>query len=246
MLCEILSIEPSMFKSARGNTCGGLATVATDKIYANPRSCCESELGWLFVEFCEAESFKSECYGGTGLYYRGDSAGVENCVKDCDPESGDKSCGGIVKEAWVVLHDTPEDCCTHEYDWIDNGLCAARSTLSPLNKYWADKTNAKCEDDSVNPTTDLSAAIYNSIESCCSKGLSWLTEAECLSASGMETTGLGTNKYYVDFTSEQCSQDCEGPAPCGGLTKQWNVLYDTEDECCKQIWWIAKRDCVKE
>ena len=199
---------------------------------------------------------------------------MENCVKDCDPESklsllsdsiialsyltsechfllitslgGDRSCGGIVKEAWVVLHDTPEDCCTHEYDWIDNDLCAARSTLSPLNKYWADKTNAKCEDDSVNPTTDLSAAIYNSIESCCSEGLSWLTEAECLSASGMDSTGLGTNKYYVDFASEQCSQDCEGPAPCGGLTKQWNILYSTADECCEQIWWIAKKDCVKE
>ena len=35
----------------------------------------------------QAESFKSECYGGTGLYYRGDSVGVNNCVKDCDPAS---------------------------------------------------------------------------------------------------------------------------------------------------------------
>eukprot|EP00956_Cyclotella_meneghiniana_P027242 scaffold60710_cov51-Cyclotella_meneghiniana.AAC.1 len=74
-------------ESGRGNTCGGLADVATDRIYANPRSCCEFELGWLFVEFCEAESFKSECYGGTGRYYRGDSVGVNNCVKDCDPAS---------------------------------------------------------------------------------------------------------------------------------------------------------------
>eukprot|EP00956_Cyclotella_meneghiniana_P028096 scaffold64738_cov66-Cyclotella_meneghiniana.AAC.1 len=40
-------------ESGMGNTCGGLANVVTDKIYANPRSCCESELGWLFVEFCE-------------------------------------------------------------------------------------------------------------------------------------------------------------------------------------------------
>ena len=159
---------------------------------------------------------------------------------------GDRSCRGIVEEAWVVLHDTPENCCTHEYNWIDNELCAARSTHSTLNKYWADKTNGKCEDDSVNPTTDLSAAIYESIESCCSEGLSWLTEAECLSASGMDMTGLGSDKYYVDFVNEQCIKDCEGSAPCGGFAKEFNVLYGSEDECCEQLWWIAKRDCVKE
>eukprot|EP00956_Cyclotella_meneghiniana_P006259 scaffold8187_cov42-Cyclotella_meneghiniana.AAC.5 len=204
--------------ASRGKTCGGLANVGTDKIYSTLRSCCESELGWLFVEFCEAEPFKSECYGGTGLYYCGDSVGVKNCVKDCDPQNGDRLCRGIVKEAWVVLHDTPEDCCTREYDWIDNDLCAARSTHSTLNKYWADKRNDKCEADS----------------------------AECLSVSGMDMTGLGIYKYYVDFVNEQCSQDCEGPAPCGGLKKQWNILYGSEDECCEQLWWIAKRDCVKE
>jgi hypothetical protein len=35
----------------------------------------------------QAESFVSSCYAGTGLYYRGDSAGVEVCVRDCDPAS---------------------------------------------------------------------------------------------------------------------------------------------------------------
>ena len=39
------------------------------------------------MTFHQAESFKSECYGGSGLYYRGDSVGVNVCVKDCDPES---------------------------------------------------------------------------------------------------------------------------------------------------------------
>ena len=39
------------------------------------------------MTFHQAESFKSECYGGSGLYYRGDSADVNVCVKDCDPNS---------------------------------------------------------------------------------------------------------------------------------------------------------------
>ena len=42
--------------SGEGNTCGGRADVFSDKLYANPRSCCESELAWRFVEFCEVSS----------------------------------------------------------------------------------------------------------------------------------------------------------------------------------------------
>ena len=36
-----------------GGVCGGLADVASDRLYADPKSCCESELAWRFVEFCE-------------------------------------------------------------------------------------------------------------------------------------------------------------------------------------------------
>lgn len=158
---------------------------------------------------------------------------------------GDEACGGLVEEAWVVLHNTAEDCCAHEYSWIDNELCAARSTHSILNKYWADKTNAKCEDDSVVPTEDLSTTLYDSIEACCSEGLSWLSNTACLAASGINTTNLGSNKFYVDFPNEQCAKDCIGAAPCGGPAQQWDLLYDTEDDCCAQLSWIPKKDCIK-
>ena len=160
---------------------------------------------------------------------------------------GDKTCGGLVEESWVVLHDTPEDCCAHEYSWIDKELCAARSTHSTLNKFWADKTKSKCEDDSVVPTEDLSMALYDSIEDCCLRGLSWLSKGACFSASGMDLTGLGSNKYYIDYVKEQCIQDCDGPAPCGGVLKdQWKTLFHTGDECCAQISWIPKSDCLKD
>eukprot|EP00956_Cyclotella_meneghiniana_P020497 scaffold36305_cov35-Cyclotella_meneghiniana.AAC.8 len=230
-----------------GGVCEGLADDSSKKLYADPRSCCESELAWRFVEFCEAESFKSECYGGSGLYYRGDSVGVNVCVKDCDPESGDKTCGGIVEESWVELHDTPEHCCAHEYSWIDKELCAARSTHShsTLNKFWADKTKSKCEDDSVVPAEDLSTALYDSIEDCCFYGLSWLSKGACFSASGMDLTGLGSNKYYIDFVNEKCAKDCVGVAPCGGLAQQWKILYNTEDDCCADLSWIPMKDCIK-
>ena len=145
-----------------------------------------------------------------------------------------------------MLHDTAQNCCANEYSWIDNALCAARSTHSTLSKYWADKTSAKCEDDSVVPTEDLSVVLYDSIEACCSEGLSWLSEDTCLHASGVSSAGLGSNKYYVDFTNQQCAKDCDGAAPCGGIAQQWNILYDTEDQCCDQIWWISKSSCLKD
>ena len=158
---------------------------------------------------------------------------------------GDKTCGGLVEESWVVLRDTAEDCCAHEYSWIDKELCAARSTHSTLNKFWADKTNAKCEDDSVVPTEDLSMALYDSIEDCCLHGLSWLSKGACFSASGMDMTELGSNKYYIDYVNEHCVQDCDCPSPCGGLTQHWDILYDNADQCCDNIWWVSKSDCLK-
>jgi hypothetical protein len=36
-----------------GVTCGGLANVFSDRLYSDPKSCCESELQWRFVDFCQ-------------------------------------------------------------------------------------------------------------------------------------------------------------------------------------------------
>ena len=144
-----------------------------------------------------------------------------------------------MEESWVTLYETAEDCCAYEYSSIDNELCAARSTNSALRRYWPDKTTAKCHDDSVVPTEDLTIAIYGSIEDCCLYGLSWLSKGECLAASGMELTGLGSNKFYVDWVNDICVKDCIGSAPCGGLKQEWEWLYDTKEECCKKIWWVS-------
>ncbi|KAL3778805.1 hypothetical protein ACHAWO_012144 [Cyclotella atomus] len=219
-------------EEGNGETCGGLANVFSDRLYSDPRSCCESELHWRFVEFCEAESFVSSCYGGTGLYYRGDSAGSEVVTQHVAVLSK--------KLGWCYMIQQ-KACCSSEYSWIDTELCAARTTLASHGKYWADKSG-KCYQDSVVPTTDLSVELYDSIEDCCSFGVPWLSERACLSASGIDMTGSGSNLYYIQ--KEKCVQDCEGAAPCGGLAEKWNTIYDTEAKCCAQIPWVAKRDCV--
>ena len=138
-------------------------------------------------------------------------------------------------------YDTAEECCLFEYNWIDNGLCAARTTRDPNSKYWADKSG-KCYQDSVVPTEDLSVELYDSIEDCCAFGLSWLSPRACLAASGIAVTGLGSSSFYVQ--SEKCVKDCEGAAPCGGLAEKSNFKFNTEDECCARLPWVARDECV--
>lgn len=141
----------------------------------------------------------------------------------------------------MLLHDTPEDCCSAEYSWIDVELCAARTTHASNNKYWADKSG-KCYQDSVVATPDLSVELYESIEDCCAFGVPWLSEGACLAASGVDVTGRGSNSFYVK--NDRCVKDCVGAAPCGGLAEMWTIKYNTEDACCAAIPWVAKRDCV--
>jgi hypothetical protein len=133
---------------------------------------------------------------------------------------GDITCGGLVEDTWVVLHDTAEDCCSSEFNWIDTELCASRTTHAPNEKYWVDKSG-KCYQDSDVPTVDLSVELCDSIEDSCAYEVPWLSEAVCLAASGIDSIGLGSNSFYVQ--NEKCVQDCVGAAPCGGLAEKWNI-----------------------
>lgn len=169
------------------------------------------------------------------------------CVRDCDPDAtGDTTCGGLVEDTYIVLHDTPEECCSTEYEWMENELCAARSTQTDVKKYYPDKTNSKCILDSQTAAEDLSISIYNSTAECCAEGIYWLSEVECLIASGDSALPHGSDKYFLDWTHYRCVQDCEGPAPCGGLglAKSWQETYDTAQECCDKIPWISRKECL--
>jgi hypothetical protein len=233
-------------EEGQGATCGGLANPVTDDLFANPKDCCESDLPWRFINFCEAESLHSNCYGGTGKYYRGDTAGVEVCVRDCDPEAtGDTTCGGLVEETYIVLHDTAEACCSVEYGWMTGELCVARTTQSDASVYWPDKTNSKCVLDSEEAATDLSIAVFTTLDKCCEEGVYWLSESECLTASGTATSEAATNRFFLDWKHEKCVQDCEGAAPCGGagLMKKWHESFDTKSACCDRISWIPREEC---
>eukprot|EP00956_Cyclotella_meneghiniana_P037114 scaffold134581_cov23-Cyclotella_meneghiniana.AAC.1 len=90
-----------------------------------------------------------------------------------------------------------------EVSWKNLGLrfmifqkIAVLTNIAGLTKNFVpqDKTNSKCEDDSVVPAEDLSTALYDSIEDCCLYGLSWLSKGACFSASGMDCEFQGSAK----------------------------------------------------
>jgi len=192
----------------------------------------------------------SSCYGGTGKYYRGDTAGVDVCVRDCSTDTADQSCGGIVEDNSVPLYESPEDCCTQQYGWIENDLCVMRTTLTTATKYWPDKIKGKCVDDSVTPTEDLSVTIYDTISDCCTNEIQWLSEISCTVASDSTAAAYaGTGKYYINWSDEQCVKDCVTGAGCGGLAPDYmdetNYMFDSASACCSLMSWNDISECIR-
>lgn len=164
-------------------------------------------------------------------------------------KGGDTTCGGLVEDSYVVLHETAEACCSSEYLWMDVDLCAARSTQTSRGKYWADKTNGKCLKDYEVRETELDVQMFDSINECCEFGVFWLTKAECYASSGFSSEEAddekaGSNMFYVNWILEQCVRDCEGPAPCGGLAQAWDHLYMQSIDCCARLPGIPKDKCI--
>jgi len=233
-----------------GQFCGGLAQDISDDLYSHPRTCCQRDLPWRFIEHCEAFSLQDECYRGTFKYHRGDNEGwpikSNVCVRDCDPvRENNESCGGLVEDTYIELWATAEECCAEHHEWMNPELCVARSNVVPLNKWWPDKINSLCVLDSVTPTDELSIAVYNSTAECCSEAINWLSVADCRARSGDTTVLAATNLYYIDWGREVCVQDCEGDPPCVGLgeAQPWDERYMTAAECCSVIDWIPRREC---
>ncbi|KAL7538162.1 hypothetical protein ACHAXR_008330 [Thalassiosira sp. AJA248-18] len=71
--------------------------------------------------------------------------------------------------------------------------------------------------------------VYSSLDSCCTQHYSWVYEA-CMGEGG-EPVGH-TNKYFSDYGSGSCLQDCPpGPDRCATVPPPVN-LYDSIESCC--------------
>ena len=48
----------------------------------------------------------------------------------------------------------------------------------------------------------------------------------------------------LPFSRQQrrCKQNCDGPAPCGGI-RQWVTLHDTPEACCDaHLYWLVQQN----
>jgi len=125
-----------------------------------------------------------------------------------------------------------------------------RTTFTTATKYWPDKVNGKCVDDSFTPTEDLSLKVYDTISDCCTNEIQWRSERSCTVASNSTATAYaGTGKYYINWTDEQCVKDCVTGAGCGGLAPDYmdetNYMFESASACCSLMSWNDISECIR-
>jgi hypothetical protein len=63
----------------------------------------------------------------------------------------------------------------------------------------------------------------------------------------MGTKPAASNKWYIDWSSLKCKQDCEvstGGSLCGGLAPEtWRIKHDSVDACCRAHVSYAVEQC---
>lgn len=120
-----------------------------------------------------------------------------------------------------------------------------------LNWYpdWHGGTNA-CRNDGEYPFYMSRQGSYfrSTLKDCCEYYYGWAYN-ECLDLSGGNAADLASNKFYADYGSESCVQDCPKDTSgknCGGLVEgNWVVTYESASACCKgKFWWIDENVCI--
>ena len=108
-----------------------------------------------------------------------------------------------------------------------------------LQRY-IDETGAKkCKNDGTAPF--WWQYRYVSQSSCCTSHFNWAYH-DC-----MGTKPASSNKWYIDWSSSKCKQDCEKGAgmSCGGLMPgAWVLLHNSSDACCRAHVLYAVESCV--
>mmetsp|Transcript_10322 Transcript_10322/g.22982 ORF Transcript_10322/g.22982 Transcript_10322/m.22982 type:complete len:597 (-) Transcript_10322:109-1899(-) len=213
-------------------------------MYSELSDCCTKHYNWIY-DTCMYGDISSGSGGvGTGLYFP-DWLGMDICELDNDgsvaPDYMSSNPNGWMKS-------TLDDCCMSYYQWNydvcfgNGGTTSAASWLYYPN--WSGGTN-ECLDDGNQPaymTNYQSMHMHTTLESCCEFNYSWDIDT-CMAGSGVVATGI--SRWYINWNigDGECVQDCTvGTGSCGGLAHAWNMLYNSQLECCHGAkWW--DEDC---
>ena len=98
----------------------------------------------------------------------------------------------------------------------------------------------KCKNDGLAPTWMHHKYVDRS--TCCTSHFNWAYN-DC-----MGTKPASSNKWYIDWSTGKCKQDCDksasGAPTCGGLVAgTWVTLHDTSDACCRAHVSYAVESC---
>ncbi|KAL7465342.1 hypothetical protein ACHAXS_005670 [Conticribra weissflogii] len=211
--------------------------------------CCSRHFSWDYNN-CAAINTASLGTNGEALYYP-DWGGVN---KSCKNDGRQPSYMSNDPSVW--MYKDLKLCCKARYSWNLNECMGTSEPASTTgSKMWyPDWKGYVCVQDCVGaaPCGGLAEnwdPLYNTVESCCNTKLNWVTE--CVSKSGgtitatsggttVAATSTTSKKWYVDYDSNSCKQDCVGAAPCGGAAESWEDLYPSVSTCCKgKLWWVT-------
>ena len=92
-------------------------------IFATPEECCQTKLGWLNLEACDATSQNIEFF--SDKFYP-DYVGLK-CAQDCDIAAGSPCKGNPPASTGASAHhfESAQTCCEERLGWIDLDECIA-------------------------------------------------------------------------------------------------------------------------
>jgi hypothetical protein len=184
------------------------------------------------------------------------------CKKDCAVSGSNPECEPQTDGSTsVTLFADAAACCAGKLGWIDSTICESVSTTgvaaaaTGTDKFYADYSNspARCAKDcdtANDPTCGgilsnvAGVQMFDSAASCCAGKFGWMDSDFCESL----TTGTSTGKWYVDYQSNSCKQDCTPAAnsPCGGTPPDMSMqLFDDAATCCStKLGWVQAATCT--
>ena len=192
------------------------ATEHTDvsaRIFGTADECCGTLLGWLDLDECVADSK----YGSpplSGMWYVIWGYGDARCVNECD--GPDANCGGKASD-YKELYGTFKECC-EIHTWYNTDCTANIPTpdsggVQPAPpafsyKYFPNFETASCLQDCEPGSAygcakaPSNAVPFDTIDACCSLGLSWADISYCASRS----VGTYSDGWFADYALLRCGE----------------------------------------
>ncbi|KAL7485151.1 hypothetical protein ACHAW6_010776 [Cyclotella cf. meneghiniana] len=201
-------------------------------LFNTKKDCCQKYYSWNYAE-CVGE----EDAGSGENWYVDWTSGDDTCKND------GKAPKYMIQQAELWLFELQEDCCTRFYSY-DMARCMGSKATGKFFPDWSGD-NEGCRLDGGSdraPSYMLRSKmwLYDTIDQCCEVHFRY----KLMDCKG--TSPPGTNKWYVDWPTFKCVQDCSlgSKTDCGGLGGSWDILYDTRQKCCQERVGFNYKNCM--